>query len=207
MTAIIPRDELEVLQPVTDWAPGYVLELGNKKNSAGLYRHWYEEQGCEYQCIDWNGLDGAIQVDMGKPLSRELFDRLTMYSDYPWPTLVTNFGFTEHVYTDQRQCWINVVRLVAPDSYFVFCMPNPGDWEHHGIYQPHLDWYRELAERNAFVVQELFVNRDRRRPTICGRFKRIGYSEIVYVPSLDSPRMHITPRNSRASQEERGAPV
>lgn len=207
MTAIIPRDELDVLTPVEGWAPGYVLELGNKKNQSGLYRHWYEEQGCDYQCIDWNGEDGAIRLDMGKPLMPDVRDELLEYHDHPWPSLVTNFGFTEHVYTNQRQCWVNLTQLVMPGSYFVFCMPHPGDWEHHGVYQPHLEWYEQYANANAYAIEKLYVNRARRRPTICGRFRRVACADIPFVPDINSPLMHITKKNRRVNADEREAPV
>ena len=98
---IIPEDELRALGIlIHKWK---ILELGNKKNPSGLYRTWYESQNVEYHCTDINGQDGAIPWDIRKLPPKEI-SKLAPFD------VITNFGFTEHVQTDEGQaaCWENL---------------------------------------------------------------------------------------------------
>ena len=190
----IPADELWALPPLKEGM--FILELGNKKNSSGLYREFYEAAGCRYECVDWNAEDGAHEIDMGQ-------DLIDPYWDWA-PDVVTNFGFTEHVYTDQVQCWYNINRwLRNPGATLSFCMPRPGDWEHHGVYQPHPSFYFEFAELNGFYVHGIKVNTDRRRRTVHGRMSRKVLQDDSEFEFPAEGFMHITDPAKRQNRDER----
>lgn len=168
---IIPNDELIALGDVLE--PGKtVLELGNKKNSKGLYRTHYLEKGCHYTCLDWNGEDGALKFDM-----RYSIDPVHDLVCGPFD-VVTNFGFTEHV-TDQTACWDNVHEFVKVGGHLVFCTPNPDqfdqavNWEQHGFFQPTIEWYEEFAHCNNYEVEHLEVFKQRVRWTCIGRMRKL----------------------------------
>ena len=193
----IPRDEIWTF-PRLDRGD-FILELGNKKNTTGVYREFYEAKGMDYECVDWNRLDGAHEIDMGADLPNPYWD---------WaPKIVTNFGFTEHVYTDQVQCWYNINHwLRTGGSYLCFVMPYPGQWEHHGVYQPQPEWYEEYAKENGFEMNAFMVNKDRRRWTICGQMQRkvLQDDSDFHFPE---GMMHITPPNQRVNKDERACGV
>ena len=156
----LPEDELRTVQGICDRR---VLELGNKGNVTGLYRHWYEDRGCYYRCIDWNGKDGAFVWDMRHPLSvqhdmgEDLFD------------VVTNFGFSEHV-TEQEAVWRNMHDALEVGGMMAICLPTPPHWESHGYWQPRIDWLERLVEVNEYHLHFLSYWTARKRHTVVGRW-------------------------------------
>lgn len=197
MNKVIPEDEFMTF-PVLNWDETFVVELGNKRNKLGLYRDWYENAGAIYECVDWNGLDRAHEVNMGSPLVEPYWD---------WePDIVTNFGFTEHVCSDagaQEQCWFNINRWLRKEgARLCFTMPFPTHWDHHGVYQPTTEWYQEFAKLNGYEIEYLRVNQNRNRYTICGRMKRLGIAYTTFkMPSSDL--VYITPSRKRVNKDER----
>jgi len=193
---VIPDDE-SMTFPNIDWRETFVLELGNKRNDKGTYRSWYEVQGADYECVDWNGQDGAHEINMGSPLNEPYWE---------WsPDIVTNFGFTEHVCSDgsaQEQCWFNLHQwLRKVGSRLCFVMPYPGHWDHHGVYQPTTEWYKTFAKLNGYEIEYLVVNNNRQRFTICGRLRRLNTDKVFTMPSPDL--VYITPPKRRVNKSEK----
>lgn len=200
----IPEDELWAM-PQLDQLPagGKVIELGNKKNQSGLYREYYEAAGLKYTCVDWNGEDGAIKVDFGIPIP-ECFESSA--------DLVTNFGFTEHVYTDQVQCWENVARLSSKlGCYLAMVMPTPGHWDHHGVYQPHMSWLMEWCGINGYDVHTATINDNRRRHVnVIGAQRTVPFEfddkgPLYHTPDFDE--MYITPPARRVNPAEKNCGI
>ena len=197
MSKVIPDDEFKTF-PTVNWKETFVVELGNKRNSNGTYRKWYEDQGAYYECVDWNGLDGAHEINMGSALNEPYWE---------WsPNIVTNFGFTEHVCHDrsaQEQCWFNIHRWLRKEgTTFCFVMPFPTHWDHHGVYQPTFEWYEEFAQLNGSKLEELLVNHNRPRFTICRRLIRTAVDHKIFkMPSTDL--VYITPPRKRVNKDER----
>ena len=177
----LPPDELAALPD--DIAPGtFVLELGNKKNSTGLYRNWYMEQGLEYECIDWNGLDGAWKFDMRQP--GVWMDITLCFADtvekarFP---LITNFGFTEHVgetLEEQIECWRNIHSMLAVEGCLSICMPLMPYWKGHGRWMPTVEWYESFASMNEYEMEGMRIW-DRVRPTFVARMIKKAHVEFL----------------------------
>lgn len=165
----LPPDELAALPEMN--MPGFVLELGNKKNSTGLYRDWYHANGIDYECIDWNGHDGAWKFDMRQPgIWQDIC--ATFHDSRDRFPLVTNFGFTEHVgetLEEQIECWRNVHELVAVGGTLSMCMPIMPYWKGHGRWMPTELWYDEFHQINGYSVERM-QTWDRVRPTMVCRF-------------------------------------
>lgn len=200
---IIPEDELWALPPLDTMAGKKIIELGNKKNANGLYRTQYESFGLDYTCVDWNEQDGAINVDFGVKIP----DCFESSAD-----IVTNFGFTEHVYTDQIQCWENVARLSSKvGCYLAIVLPYPGHWEHHGVYQPKMEWLLEWCGMNGYDVHTSTTNDNRRRwVNVVGaqRSKPFNFDDkgsLYHTPSFDL--MHITKPHLRVNIKERNCGI
>lgn len=132
---------------------GTMLELGNKKNPDGLYKDWFVSLGFEHTSVDWNGLDGALPLDLRQPLDLGQF------------SMVTNIGTTEHV-SEQEPVWRNLHEAVELHGVLVCVTPSPGDWWWHGEHYPTEDFYREFAHLNGYDIELLFVGNPEPRRNI-----------------------------------------
>lgn len=204
---IIPKDELWTM-PEPDWFKGKrVLELGNKKNTSGCYRDWYVAQGAEYVCTDWNAQDGAVPFDFGKNVETEWPEIIG------WADIVTNFGFTEHVFTDQIQAWFNVFAMASkPGCHLSIVLPYPTHWNHHGVYQPTMHWLNQAMEANGFELETIIINEDRKRWVNCIGAQRIyqwNPNEFVYPdPTYTGGKgVYITPPKRRVNPAEKACGV
>jgi len=196
----IPVDELGAMPP-PHWFEGKIVhELGNKRNTSGLYRDWYASNKVKlYECFDWNGEDGAHVLDYGKEIDWVAFDALYGQAD-----LVTNFGFIEHVFTDQQQAWMNFLNMASKvGCYIANVTPTPGHWEHHGVYQPSITWLSEFFERNGFLLVRNYTNENRRRHVnvICAVRET---SPDFHWP--EEP-MHITKASKRVNKAEKNCGI
>jgi SAM-dependent methyltransferase len=125
-----------------------MLELGNKKSGDVSYKSYFESIGFEHVSVDWNGEDGALRLDMRKPLPDwEPFD------------MVTNFGCTEHVEI-QIPIWESIHRLCKVGGVYIGMCPYPGDWHWHGQWYPSSSFYRQFAERNGYRIEHLAIGRE-----------------------------------------------
>jgi hypothetical protein len=171
--SILQPAEKELLEMVELKGKG-VVELGNKKNPNGLYREWYTHRGASYLCLDINGEDGAFPIDFRKPISLAPGD------------IVTNIGFTEHVgplWVHQVQCWKNVHSLVKHGGTLVCVTPRPRAWEKHGMWQPHLEFYREFAIANGYTVRLLDDDRGvHSKPVVRAVLELSDPGEFVWKP-------------------------
>ena len=208
----IPEDELWTL-PDPSWFEGkLVYELGNKKNKSGLYRDWYVANGAEYVCFDWNEQDGAIAGDFGQIIPQKWQGKAD---------LVTNFGFTEHVYTDQKQAWWNLLQMAGKDGAILsIVLPYPTHWDHHGVYQPTPRWLYEFLGENGFKTHLFTVNDTRKRWTICAmaeRMKAFNEGGVFYPSERYKPvnphsnrlgsGVYITPPQKRVNPAEKNCGV
>lgn len=165
---------MEVLGPFTDrplewklYQPLFgesMLELGNKKNGRhGTYKAFFEGRGFRHTSVDWNGDDGALPLDLRRPLNLGTFD------------MVTNIGTTEHV-DQQEPVWQNICEAMHIGSVLISTTPLPGgeDWWWHGDWYPTLKFFEELGYRNGLEVQRLYVAGDAPRRMIMARLRRIA---------------------------------
>lgn len=188
----IPKDELWTM-PIPEWFEGKnVLELGNKKNQSGTYRDWYVANGAEYVCTDWNAQDGAVPFDFGKNVEKEWPEIIG------WADIVTNFGFTEHVFTNQRNAWFNLFAMASkPGCIVSIVLPCPGHWDHHGVYQPTNGWLQAILKANGFDMFMATVNDNRRRHVHCfgaTRKREWNPEEFVYPDTkYEAVKAHVNP--------------
>lgn len=139
---IIPAHEWPLLEP---YAKGVsILEFGDKRNPSGLYRTQYVENKCSYTCVDINGRNGALGLDVRRPFDVGRFD------------LVTNFGFSEHV-SKQAPFWANAHKALRVGGHHVGTLPKPNHWLHHGwsYWHPHEAFYQAWADVNGYEVVTL----------------------------------------------------
>jgi hypothetical protein len=154
----IPKNEIRALG-TTDFRALRIMELGNKKNSSGLYRDWYQSRGGRYLSTDINGKDGAIAWDIREPMPDDISRVIPV-------DIVTNFGFTEHVQDRQAECWANIHAMVHPAFGQLSCvLPAPGGWKRHGVakgfpgrWYPHPLFFEKFAELNNYTIHDLWYD-------------------------------------------------
>lgn len=131
-----------------------VCDLGNQRAKCvhgelpGLRRltsltalwQWF---GADAICIDRNGRDNALPLDLSEPVYRQLHGRFD---------LVTDFGTLEHVVADQQQAFRNVHELTKPGGVMVHCLPDPETKPRHGVWAYTVEWFQELAKRCRYDV-------------------------------------------------------
>lgn len=186
----IPPDEWDLLNPlpVIEGRPLRMLELGNKRNSGGTYKAAFTAAGIDHTSVDWNGLDGALPLDLTKPQWEQLgqFD------------VVTNFGTTEHV-EDQDAVWENIHRCTRQGGLLICMTPYPGDWTWHGDWYPTEDFYRQFAAWNGYTIERLYIGREAPRRNWYVRMVRYGDVEAYTEP--DPKTLY---RNHRQGTPARG---
>jgi hypothetical protein len=125
-----------------------MLELGNKRKGDFVFKAFFESRGFRHVSVDTNGIDGALPLDLRKPLNLGTFD------------MVTNLGTSEHVsedaYPGQVACWRNIMEAMHVGSVFVSITPMPGSNPRHGVWYPHKEFYRELARLNGCDLESLY---------------------------------------------------
>lgn len=120
-----------------------MLELGNKRQPEGTYKDYFTALGYAHTSVDWNGQDGALKVDLRRPLELGTFD------------MVSNIGTTEHV-DKQEPVWRNICEAMAVGSVLVSTTPKPGHWPRHGFWYPTEEFYPALADLNGMEIERFF---------------------------------------------------
>ncbi len=152
----IPPWNWNILHPVGEFQS--MLELGNKRwGKRTPYKQYFHDNGILHVSVDLNGRDGALPLDLRKPLDLGEFD------------VVTNFGTTEHV-SDQEPVWRNIIE--AARHVIVSTTPKPGTYKGHGLLYPKMEFYPELARLNGFEVERLYEEPMKKGILICARLIR-----------------------------------
>lgn len=163
--------EWELLSPLVGCS---MLELGNKRKSTAegsvfVYKKFFESQGFRHVSVDINGQDGALKLDLTKPLKLGTFD------------MVTNIGTTEHVsennFDGQVSCWRNILEAMHVGSVLVSNTPQKGAWLHHGTWYPQQEFFVELAALNGLEVERVYTS-DERKPN-CPTHLRLIFARLI----------------------------
>jgi len=159
---------MDMINPVPEYINHFLyplvgdrmLELGNKKSGNNSYKDYFTAQGIEHISIDWNGLDGALKLDLRQPIDLGQFD------------MVTNFGTTEHV-SDQDPVWRNIHNAVKVGGVIISMCPKEGDWWWHGQHYPTEEFYTQFAYLNGYQIEHMQTGREYPNRNIDVRMKKI----------------------------------
>jgi hypothetical protein len=144
--------------PIAGWAGLTMLELGNQEFCNGaeklvatgrVAKDYFERLGVLHTSIDITGRDGALALDLSKPI-----DDVSLRARFD---VVTNFGTSEHV-EPQYECWRNVHLMTKVGGVMVHEVPEVGHWPGHCRVYYSERFFRELALVNGYEVLELFAN-------------------------------------------------
>ena len=129
-----------------------MLELGNQRfRSSALgakvaAKRVFELFGVDHMSIDLNGLDGALPLDLSRPITDP---KLIGAFD-----VVTNFGTSEHV-SDQLECWQNIHRFVRVGGLVISAVPHPGYPPGHCEYFYEESFFEGLAAYAGYSIETL----------------------------------------------------
>ncbi len=111
-------------------------------------KEYFKHIGFEHISIDKNGYDGALQLNLDKPiLNRNLVGSFD---------IITNSGTTEHV-SNQFECFKNIHNLCKEGGIFIHVVPKIGHWKKHSPFYYTFEFFRKLAE---FCEYEIISEED-----------------------------------------------
>lgn len=139
-----------------------MLELGNQRVLNGFWgkrfsprvsertgKAYYTRRGVQHTSFDLNGRDGALPIDLSKPIEAD-----------QWPPFdfVTNSGTTEHVepYEAQYACFENIHRLTRTGGLMFHIIPAieelaaGGFWRYHCNNYYSREFFSTLCDANAY---------------------------------------------------------
>ena len=134
----------------------HILEFGNKRSKAGLYRDEYLANGAaSYTSVDINGQDGAIPVDLRRDDAAHIIQEMSGRQHFD---LITNIGTSEHV-TEQRPFWQAVHLLSVPGTYHAHWVPQAEKRLDHAVagscWHPYPGFFQRLAADNGYDIELL----------------------------------------------------
>ena len=174
-----------------------VLEYGNQmvwqhakpvmNTESDLARDWFVDvlKASRYECVDLNGLDGAIQIDLGDQVPAQYQN---LYHEFD---VVTNVGCAEHFGEDAKRQWkafANALYFANTGGIILHQLIPAGQWEDHGDV-----WYKDgignvLAEvLHCELVAEERVNLRTINPDvdyICVCLRKTGSVFLTSDPPL-----------------------
>lgn len=137
-----------------------VVELGAQNlydksygNRTPYANEFYENLDIDYTCIDLNGENNALKIDLSQDhIVDGQFD------------LVTDFGTSEHVGTNGRHdinairnCWATKHKLLKAGGLMINENPMTGNWPGHGFNYYTIEFYHRLADRQGYHILDIGV--------------------------------------------------
>jgi len=108
-------------------------------------KKYYESLGVLHTSIDWNGKDGALSMDLNKPIDIGQFD------------VITSVGFMEHV-ENESQCWENIYNLTKMGGIIINILPKKGNYIKHKCFRWYYEeWCHELVKMWKYDLLDIGI--------------------------------------------------
>lgn len=146
------RATLDLVQ--MDYKNLRICELGNQfmeelesPEGRGPAKPIYSSWGVQHTSIDLNGLNGALVLDLDRPVPPNMVNRFD---------LVTNYGTVEHV-NNQFQAFKNVHDMVRIGGAMIHTLPPPNSWPNHGRYHYSEEFVTQLARACNYQIVRMEI--------------------------------------------------
>ena len=129
-----------------------MLELGNqmikRDGKRIIAKDYFENIGFKHVSFDINGKNGAIPIDLSKPIREEHFNKFD---------IVTNSGTSEHVepYEGQYECFRNIHLCTRVGGIMIHVIPQSGSFPDHCPFYYKQDFFSTLVRYNNYDVIEI----------------------------------------------------
>lgn len=146
-----------VVATMDDFTDKRMLELGNQLINAEQIQErtgktYYRNRGVLHTSFDLNGKDGAIRVDLSKPIGKKKW--LNAFD------IVTNSGTSEHVepFETQYECFKNIHNCLKIGGIAIHIVPDAIELEERGLWKGHCnnyythEFFALLAELNGYQL-------------------------------------------------------
>ncbi len=162
-----------------------MCELGNQHISVDginfeIAKQYFESLGIRHISIDLNGEDGALVLDLSKPIqNEELLGRFDV---------VTNFGTSEHV-ENQYHCFQNMHDFTKKGGLCIHAIPKIGHWKDHCEYYYDPSFFKKLAQLCDYsIVKEAILSEspDTDTELVCAALIKRENSEFIDQETFDA---------------------
>lgn len=139
---------------IQKWIDKAILKMNIKPNQCkmgelGNYwfgqwksgKEYFTSVGMEHVSYDWNGRDGALQVDLGSSQSTTLDTH----------DIVTNFGTSEHV-SGQYWCFRNVHEMCKVGGVMIHAVPFKNCWPDHCDFRYSPSFFKKLSDACGYEI-------------------------------------------------------
>ena len=124
-------------------------EFGNQRSFLGKSgKELLEDHGVEHTSLDLNGLDGALRIDLGKPVPTDFVNRYNV---------ITNYGTIEHI-NNQYEAFKNAHDMCRAGGIMIHSFPLVGNWPKHCRYYYDLEFVHKLAVACDYEIVMFFVH-------------------------------------------------
>ncbi len=169
----------------------WLLELGNqtirdatkeKYNiSTGKSKAYFLGLRCNHHSIDQNGCDGAVPLDLTKPIPVPRF--INAFE------IITDFGDLEHVRglcsfdkeLGQWQAWKSIHDMGKVGCLYMHTIPMLGSFVGHGSFHYTIKFFEDLCQANDYEIVFL------RKQSVDNRTNTRGYIFCSYLKKIDRP--------------------
>lgn len=107
--------------------------IGKEYRTAHTY---YNSLGIDCVSIDINGLDGALPLDLNKPIP----SRFVGIFDF-----LVDSGTSEHI-ENQYELFRSIFRMLKVGGIFIHMVPAENNWAGHGIWRYSVAWFERLVK-------------------------------------------------------------
>jgi hypothetical protein len=107
----------------------------------------YTARGVQHTSIDLNGNEGALVINLDKPVPDYLLNKFD---------LVTNYGTVEHV-NNQFQVLKNIHDMTRQNGIMIHSFPPVGQWPEHCRYYYTIEFVKQLAKLCNYEIINLKV--------------------------------------------------
>jgi len=147
LARLIPERQIQTIMELGS-QQAYISEEWNGQYAS----EWYWKHNIsKYHSIDRNGENGAMRLDLAKPIEEQLdIDQEAFFPQYD---LVTDFGTSEHV-KNYYICWLNKFNLCKVGGIIYSENPATGNWPGHGKHYITDEFYHDLAQIAPIEVIE-----------------------------------------------------
>jgi hypothetical protein len=180
----------------------WMLELGNQvlRNDArkkysietAYSKVYFLEQRCNHHSIDWNGLDGAVPLDMTKPIPIEgyinKFDIITDFGCIEHVCGVPNHRHTTEPYRLYHwQAWKNIHDMGRNGCLYIHMLPLVGSVPGHGAFHYSKDFFEKLFQANGYQNLKTIIKstdpRTRKRDYVWSSYLKV--KDEPFKPSAE----------------------